>query len=503
VTDQGRSGGNEAAGRGMGFARTALTPRLLFFIGFLLIALFLYHEVLGYALVGHDSYPIILTARIESAADLAGTFTEELMDGRYTQGHFYRPALNLSFALDHLLFNLKPWGYHLTDLLILAAVAFLIALLPGRRGKGTIAAAGTAAALLFLVHPVHLNVLPVPARRGDTLSLFFLLAALHSLHLHGGTRRWAPALFALLAVSAKESGLIAPLLIFAAVFFGDGRRAGGRFAGAVRAAALPLAAVLLFALARHLVIGGVGGHGEVTVRGVTADAWRILPEFGRLTLYPFPFLAGLVPGIAARSAIAILLALSTLILFRDERTRRQALFAWTWMLLGWAVHGLSRSISPWYAIHTVVPFTFLAGLITGEGIAALRRRRSLPVGAAAVVATAILLSLGAVNLRGAPPFTFHPEWSDATRKTERYLVHLMKKIGEAEEGERIDAPGLPFMSRYRPGSPIVLVASLADYTVQAWAELVIPERKIRVAYERSSPPPPAPDEILVVARVER
>ncbi len=502
VIDQDRGNGNEATSGGKRPGRTAVT-RILLFAGLVLIALLLYREALDYALVGHDSYPIILTARIESAADLAGTFTEELMDGRYTQGHFYRPALNLSFALDHFFHKLNPRGYHLTDLLILAAAAFLLALLPGKRGKGPVAAAGAAAALLFLVHPVHLNVLPVPARRGDTLSLLFLLAALHSLHLRGGARRWTPALFALLAVGAKESGLIAPFLIFAAVLFGDGRRAGGRFAGAARAAALPLAAVLLFALVRHLVIGGVGGHAELTVRGVAADAGRFLPEFVRLTLYPYPFLAGLVSGAAARNAIALLLAAATLLLFRDVRTRRPALFAWTWMLLGWAVHGLSRSISPWYAIHTVAPFTFLAGLIAGEGIAALRRRRAFPTRAAAVVAAAVFLFLGAVNLRGAPPFTFHPEWRDATRKTERYLGNLKEKIDETDEGETIDAPGLPFMSRYRPGSPIVMVASLADYTVQAWAELVVPERKIRVAYAKSSPAPPDPDEILVVARVER
>ena len=52
-----------------------------------------------YGLLGHDSYPIIIASRVQSLADLAGNFTEKLMDGRYA-GDFYRPLLNFSFALD-------------------------------------------------------------------------------------------------------------------------------------------------------------------------------------------------------------------------------------------------------------------------------------------------------------------------------------------------------------------------------------------------------------------
>ncbi|RPJ41411.1 MAG: hypothetical protein EHM19_11990, partial [Candidatus Latescibacterota bacterium] len=104
-------------------------PALLLFAGALLVAILFYHEVFGYSLLGHDTYPIIRAARIESAADVAGTFTEELMDGAYPEGHFYRPVLNLSFALDHAVYRLRPAGFHATDLLPVALDAAVAATL--------------------------------------------------------------------------------------------------------------------------------------------------------------------------------------------------------------------------------------------------------------------------------------------------------------------------------------------------------------------------------------
>jgi hypothetical protein len=75
--------------------------RHLIGLSLVLLALFGAHRsLLGLELMGWDTYPLIAASRIQDLGDFLGSFTEELMDGRYPAGHFYRPITNLSFAFD-------------------------------------------------------------------------------------------------------------------------------------------------------------------------------------------------------------------------------------------------------------------------------------------------------------------------------------------------------------------------------------------------------------------
>jgi len=135
-----------------------------------------HHGVLDLGMLGHDAYPMIATARIQGWADLADTFGEALMDGRFPGGHFYRPVTNLSIALDHALWGLDPFGYHLTDLLIFAINGTLLCAFARRLFGADAWLAGLVAALVFVLHPMQLETIPVPPRRADSLCLGFLLA---------------------------------------------------------------------------------------------------------------------------------------------------------------------------------------------------------------------------------------------------------------------------------------------------------------------------------------
>src|SRR6185503_1539665 len=88
-----------------------------------------WHSVLRLELLGWDAFPLVAAGRIASWRDFLGTFGEELMDGRYPLGHYWRPLVHLSFALDHALWGLAPRGYHASDLALLSANALLVALL--------------------------------------------------------------------------------------------------------------------------------------------------------------------------------------------------------------------------------------------------------------------------------------------------------------------------------------------------------------------------------------
>ncbi|MFH1681907.1 MAG: hypothetical protein ABIH26_14865 [Candidatus Eisenbacteria bacterium] len=493
--------GERAGPRGSVTRLGRLLPHGIALAGAVVAAFLLYHEVLGYALVGHDTYPIIAAARIRDAGDLLGTFTEELMDGRYTEGHFYRPVLNLSFAIDHALYGLRAWGYHLTDLLLLALTAYAIARLASGGGRRAIGIAGIAAGLLYLFHPVHLNVLPVAARRADSLAVLFVALALLAGRARGRSGRWGPALFALLAVGSKESGAIAPVLLFAQALLssrGDRSREPRRLRSALREAILPLAAVLLFFLARQAVLGGLGGHREVSFAGLSRHAVLIFMWIQRYTFHPYPILGGLLGGQAWTPALFAFYAIASAALLRGTGAGRTAALAWAWLLLGAGIHIPSLSISPWYALHSVAGLAILSGLLVERvlAVAADEGRGGARIGGAFVLAAVV--ALGGVNLRHSPLFAFYPEWKDASRKTERFLGGLKARVRSAPAESTIEAPDLPFLSRYRSGSPIAIVAPLSDYAVQAWAELTFPERRIRVARAGTEAAPPAADEVLVV-----
>lgn len=469
----------------------------------ILATLFLYHDFLELSHLGHDSYPIMIAARIENAGDLIGTFREELMDGRYPPGHFYRPVLNLSFALDYAVWGLRPFGYHLTDLIITCATVVLLAQMLRRMGGNAFAVAGIAAGIYFLAHPVHLNVLPVPPRRGDTLALLFMLLSLQTAGRQKWAGRLAPPLFTLLAVGAKETGAITPLLIFTGSFLLPREGAASRIRQAL-ADSLPSFLILIpFVIARQSVIGGLGGHMELTLPRLLHNAIYTLPEFQRGTFYPYNFLAGFVTGpFARRSIIAILLAISPFLL-RPGRARGIGIFTLFWFIFGWTIHAFSGSISPWYALHTTGPLSLYAGLVLHEAFFAFRNRERATRRIAGAVGAILIVTLFAVNLKGAPPFHFHPEWYDLSKLTDHFLTRAERELAGSGEGSTIEVDRLPFGANYRRGSPIVIAAGMADYTVQAWVDLVYPERKIRVAYGQPRPDPPAADETLFIVRTDR
>ena len=173
--------------------------------------------------------------------------------------NYYRPVGLLTLFADFQLHGFRPWGYHLTNVLIHAATSALAYLLlrrlltrapPGRPGSharqpggvGTASAEDTypakssgwlpfGLALLFAWHPVHVEAVSFVAGRFDLLcTLFYLLAlflGLVTLRLRSGRaweagttiRRTALAagtgLVFLLALGAKEMAVTLPLTLAA------------------------------------------------------------------------------------------------------------------------------------------------------------------------------------------------------------------------------------------------------------------------------------------------
>ncbi len=133
----------------------------------------------------------------------------------------WHPLTMLSCAIDYALWGLRPWGYHLTNIILHALNTFLAGLLTARlvalyrREYSGAALAGFITALLFGLHPLHVESVSWISERKDVLSaFFFLLSALSYLRFSQGDGKWpyyhASLSFFLLALLSKPMAVTLP-----------------------------------------------------------------------------------------------------------------------------------------------------------------------------------------------------------------------------------------------------------------------------------------------------
>jgi hypothetical protein len=176
---------------------------------------------------------------------------------------------------------------------------------------------------------------------------------------------------------------------------------------------------------------------------------------------------------------------------------RLVVFSLIWMLLSLVIHGFSGMLQPWYVVHMVVPFALLFGLLGAETWRSLRSARSTVGRMPAAVLACLLLLLLVGNVRHASAFYDHPEWRIMTERSEAFLNELKVQLAGLDEGEVTVETPLPFLATPVPGSPIFMATGLADYSVEAWAEMAFPAKRIRVASPTAAAPRPQGGEILV------
>ena len=149
----------------------------------------------------------------------------------------YIPLTVLSFAVEYHFFKFNPFFYHLDNLLLHLGVVVFVFWLAIRFGLSVTGAA--AAALLFGIHPMHVESVVWVTERKDVLYSFFYMAALLSYSYYlffadsrGMFRRkkqyWflgLTTLFGALSILAKPMALSLPLILFLLDWF-RGRKIG-------------------------------------------------------------------------------------------------------------------------------------------------------------------------------------------------------------------------------------------------------------------------------------
>jgi len=178
-----------------------------------------YSPALGFGFV-HDDFQL---ARPLSGGQLLSTLwgTWDPLD--HVNRH-YRPLVAMTFAVDHALWGPEPFGYHLTNLLLLCLCGVAGWDLLSRLTRSR--AAALLGTMTWLIHPLTATAASWTSQRTDSIACVFYLSALSAFLADSYPhRRWLPLLLLALALGSKESAVTLPVLAALLVL---GLRLGGR-----------------------------------------------------------------------------------------------------------------------------------------------------------------------------------------------------------------------------------------------------------------------------------
>ena len=363
----------------------------------------------------------------------------------YWLGTLWRPLTVALFAAQWFVGHGAPWFFHLVSLLGYLAVGVLLfhliervgsspgiadgaAVAPGVPPTASISRfAAAAATVLFLVHPVHVEVVANGVGQAEIwVALALLGGTLVYLRArrNGTERRSLPLLLLIvvLGITAKEQGFIAPLLLAGAewLLLSDRQeplRARIRLL-------LPVVAlvVLMFVVRATLLNSAAGETPAEALRGLDPPGrfvtlLAVIPEWARLAVWPLHLQADYgPPGIpvggpmSVRHWIGLVLLIGCLALFVRCRKRAPGVaFGLLWTAI--ALAPVSNLLTPTGIVMAErVLFVPTIGLaIAAAGVAWQGERRS----ARSVMVASLAVAWGVLlTVRSA---TRVPTWSTQER----------------------------------------------------------------------------------------
>jgi protein O-mannosyl-transferase len=345
-------------------------------------------------------------------------------------GHWI-PLTWLTFGADYVVWGMKPFGYHLTNLLLHTAAAVALYFVALRLLRATTAGGESAlrvgaltAALFFAIHPLRVESVAWATERRDVLSgLWFILTVLTYLvavDTPGARRRWwlagSAACFALALTSKAIVMTLPAVLVLLDVYplrrldrwrawtTADGRR--------VLAEKIPF--VLLAAAGAGMAVYALRTHGEemlgsqpvesrivVALYGIAFYAWKTFVPVAIWPLYQLP--ARVDPGdprmlVSAAAVLAI-----TGVLVWQRRRWPAGLAVWiSYLVLLAPVSGIVQSgpqlVAARYSYLPCLGFALLVGAavwgLARHSRASPRDWRQAGLGIAVVIAG--LVGLGSL-----------------------------------------------------------------------------------------------------------
>lgn len=325
-------------------------PLLWASLGLAALACLLYASSWQYGFAGDDARVILQNSWTrEGLSALPRIMSHSMYFGAVPlNGGLYRPVAGAYYVIVGSLVGLKPSGYHIAQILLYGLNAVTALLFFTRLTRRSIAVP-VVAALIFVVHPIHTEVVNNIKSADEMLCLEFLLVSAIAWLRYADTAnaRWCYASLAAyaFAVGSKETAVPMVVVLPALWYFFRARKA----VASLRAA-IPFAAIaMLFIGLRSVLLAREPATNIVTIlnnallatsdRSVQlASALAYLGRYARMLVWPHPlsfdYTFNAIPLHTFRDpsawiSIGLLVGLGA-ILIRGVRKRGGEAFAVVW-----------------------------------------------------------------------------------------------------------------------------------------------------------------------------
>ena len=250
-----------------------------------------------------DWYQIERNPAIRSWSFLSSVFSQHVWEFASTEstpvsGVYYRPVFNLALLINYQLFGLNVTGWHIVSLLFHLGATSALYLLGRRWNLHSYAAAATA--LLFGVHPVHVEAVAWASALPDLMLGFFILSCLvfyeaaRSRQTHSPIFLVASAVCALLAVGVKETGIVVPafLLVRESIDAYSSGTPARTLGASIPRLSIFVAIALAYLAGRYAVLGFItkpnpAGAGFSFFQAVITVPF-VFVEYLRMLVVPYP-----------------------------------------------------------------------------------------------------------------------------------------------------------------------------------------------------------------------
>ncbi|MGA2337107.1 MAG: tetratricopeptide repeat protein [Terriglobales bacterium] len=323
-----------------------------------LVTFVLYSGSLSFDFVWDDWPQIVNSPIIRTWSNLPRAFGSDLWYHMARQQVYYRPLFVAWSMLNYTLFGLRPWGWHLGAVLLHVAAVTAVFWLARRLGLEYWTAALTA--LIFALHPIHIEPVTWVSAASDTMVTMFAALAfaafLNGRNSERNTRQekrvaWRIASLALLACAllTKEMAVVFSALvgIYAWLDPAETRASPGRrILGAAKEAAPYVVLTLAYALLRkHALLHATGqfnpNHGMMDVARtlplvMSIYLRQLLVPVGITGLYYTPYVTSAILNQVVAPAAVLGAALIGLWYWNRREGNSIVAFAGLWLLVGLA-----------------------------------------------------------------------------------------------------------------------------------------------------------------------
>ncbi|MCL4873791.1 tetratricopeptide repeat protein [bacterium] len=417
----------------------------------------------------------------------AGSALEALWS---TTGGNWHPLTMLSLAVDYLIWGFAPFGYHLTNSVLHALNTFLAGVLSFKAavavnreyGQKPLFLLVGIPALLFGLHPMHVESVAWVSERKDVLSVFFILLTFLMYLRYSETllkRHYLLSLiFFVLALLSKPMAVTVPVVLLIIDYYPLKRLAGPGLRRALVEKIPFLALSILLGVVTMLAqktVGAVISMSMVSKLAIASRAivfylYKLVLPAGLAPVYPVDFSTGPLT-IVVYGAIAALITVACFWLLRFSRA---PLAAWLFYLVTLApVSGIIKAgeqaaADRYTYLPTLGLFFLLGGVLSFlAGRGGKRLEAPFMAGALALLA---LLGYGTIGQTAI--------WKDSlalwSRQVELYPSHFFgynkrgtayreldmadESLADLDEALRL-APGVPFIYYQRAHT----LALMKDY----------------------------------------